>query len=446
MKQILWIALPIAGIGLLLIVFFAVVLGVPHFFLKSNHLRQILTSETNERFGTEGQWMPFELKNWQLHSAGYDGTGDSRSVVETMRIENVQIQLDWMALLRRSWKVTLIEVKHVSIEMRQPPDKAKPATTPRNMPSISPLAALLPRDYQIDRINFSNIDVTWRTKDSEYQVTDVVAELTPSISNNWSASLKSGTFSPPSRSKWKLNSGRAIYQNNEVSLDRLEWFGEQAGLVTINGAIEIEPNLKAKLDFQGKGVPASALLESKWQSFVQGTINTRATATIDLKSVTISGEASGNLIRLIGIPQLASLSIATGIREWTELPLDTAWMEFKYADEVLTIDKSIFESSQLCRLEGSVSIEDDNLSGTYQVGVRDPVVRKIPGAKLSVFSLEQGGFHWAQPPMQLSGTMKAPKEDLSPRLKTAALNVIQDRIEKGMQKGLDYLDGLFNAR
>src|SRR5690606_35931494 len=78
----------------------------------------------------------------------------------------------------------------------------------------------------------------------------------------------------------------------------------------------------------------------------------------------------------------------------------------------------VLSSEGLVRLEGNLSVKGDRLEGTFQLGVAQSVLARIPGAEADVFVAGEKGLMWT--PVKISGTRDDPKEDLTERLIAAA--------------------------
>jgi hypothetical protein len=75
----------------------------------------------------------------------------------------------------------------------------------------------------------------------------------------------------------------------------------------------------------------------------------------------------------------------------------------------------VVESAGVARLEGSVRVAKwGDLSGQLELGLDLNTLKLLPGARETIFATSRNGWYWS--PVQLGGTLSAPKEDLSPRL------------------------------
>jgi hypothetical protein len=435
------------GLALALILILAIpvaLVWIPHAFLSSETFRQEMNRQTSQTLNIRGEWMPFRLDGWTLSSAGFEGTGSLEGNQLHVRAEQLTFKINWRALLTRTWSIDPITVQKVDLRITAEADEAPvevPAefVAPTPTPGFLKVAALfIPQKVDIHQIILEQASLAWAaTKDEIYRIDGLQAKSIADGFGLWSTSVSKGTFSPPDRLPWNLNSARLLGDLNRMDLEHAEWFGQDSGIIKMSGPLFSAGKLHVMLKLSATALPATSLVPEQWTSFVEGTVDGKGSADLIDGKMKLAGKLEGQGIKLIGVPVLRSMQMATGIREWTELPLTTAWAEFTYTEDHLSVPKSVFDSAGLARLEGNFKIENQQLQGVYQVGMSDRVVSRIPGAAQTVFTTSQNGYYWAQPPMTLSGTSKDPKEDLSPRLKTAIFDAVQQKINQGVDQGLN---------
>jgi len=101
------------------------------------------------------------------------------------------------------------------------------------------------------------------------------------------------------------------------------------------------------------------------------------------------------------------------------LPLDVAKATFNMAGDRLEIGSIEVATDGLIRIEGDLLLEEQQVNGQFDVGVAPAALRWIPGAERKVFTRERDGLVWAE--MRMGGTREMPEEDLSSRLRSAAI-------------------------
>jgi hypothetical protein len=108
---------------------------------------------------------------------------------------------------------------------------------------------------------------------------------------------------------------------------------------------------------------------------------------------------------------------------WTNPSLQKLSADFEWSQGNLTLTNLVVESAGVARIEGSVRIaKGGDLSGQLELGLDLNTLKLLPGARETIFATSRNGWYWS--PVQLGGTLSAPKEDLSPRLTTCVAGAV----------------------
>jgi hypothetical protein len=135
---------------------------------------------------------------------------------------------------------------------------------------------------------------------------------------------------------------------------------------------------------------------------------------------------------------LEGVARLTGMEAFHHLFLQEARGNFSVKGSVASWRDVVLESQGLIKLTGEAEMrQDGGFSGTFQLGLSDPIVKVIPGASL-VFSRDQHDvYFWT--PLQVGGTLSHPTEDLTPRITAAVLGNAGLLIQQGVKEGLQVL-------
>jgi len=244
-------------IGILfLLILVAAAIWIPHRFLSNEVFRQEMNRQTNTTLQVSGEWMPFRLDKWVLRSDGYEGSGSFSEYGYHIRAEQISFKINWRALLRRQWQINPIEVSKLDIEVT-PLSEAAPAPpppTPAPAPSFPLIAKLfIPQDVAIQSIRLNDASLTWTSSNRKtYHLNNIKANSIPGGEGNWSTSVTDGTFTPPERFPWKLNSARLVGNLEQMNLDHAEWFGQNAGVIKLSGPLPRNGKADAELKIEGR--------------------------------------------------------------------------------------------------------------------------------------------------------------------------------------------------
>lgn len=434
-----------------------ILFGLPHLFLASPAFKGLVESELRDKYGLEGSWVSMRLHGWDLTGEGFRGTRRVGNSLATVVTERVWLRMDWRGLLSRKWQIHQIEVGGLRIEIpsessaERPRTQTEPATTrPSGVPDFPLWAALLPRSVQVNEVVIKDAALVWDAGGTAepflvaFSKVDAVA--TPLAKNSWSLVIASARASISDRPAWTLRGARLTLEPDGMVLSQADWEGAESGTVSLSGPLGTPDAIDARLDLVATGVPVVALIDPSWRAHVRGVVDGQAKARLTAEKMEIQGSVKGREVRLVGLPALRALQVATGLNEWLELPLDTAWVDFSHREGAWDFSKVVLESSRLIRAEGALTIRDGLLDGLAQIGVREGVASRIPGLRSAVFTTSQNDWLWANPPMRISGTLDEPKEDLSPRLKSAVLDTLRGQVEDKINQGVDLLQRLLHSK
>ena len=147
--------------------------------------------------------------------------------------------------------------------------------------------------------------------------------------------------------------------------------------------------------------------------------------------------------RLEALPMLNEIATLTKYDSFRSVPLQKAHAKFDWATDKLTIRDLELKSEGLLIIKGHIKQEGIKLDGLLQVATVPAALRYLPGAQNYVFTREELGYVWTD--VKISGTTLDPQEDLSARLKDAAINQVGqdavDTVEDLMDTARDIIPG-----
>lgn len=247
--------------------------------------------------------------------------------------------------------------------------------------------------------------------------------------------LKGGLYEIPGRifPKGELDVANFRYSPGLVSISELKLKVGKSGRLAVEGDVGLKHN-PTDVNISLQGVELSELLSPHWARSLEGSL--KATAKVRRSAqgeVSGSGELSIDKGVLTALPVLDTLAAFANTGRFRRIEWTMAQTRFAMEGEKWTFRDLFLASEGLLRIEGGVEISGKNLSGQLMIGIPAGLLAHIPGAEEGVFTKEnnQGklGLLWA--PLTLSGTVDAPKEDLSRRLMMAAGDRILRKLPGG---------------
>lgn len=140
---------------------------------------------------------------------------------------------------------------------------------------------------------------------------------------------------------------------------------------------------------------------------------------------------------------LAKLADFTKTDQFRRMRLDELSAEFRTEPGGFRASKFVLESKQLLALRGAFSVINDQVDGTFDIGITPGPLQYLPGSQERVFTVNRDGYAWTT--MRVSGPTSAVKEDLSSRLVAAAeaaaiqkaTDIGKNVLEKGVKGTVD---------
>ena len=120
--------------------------------------------------------------------------------------------------------------------------------------------------------------------------------------------------------------------------------------------------------------------------------------------------------------------------------MNQAQADFTVTGDLIELRNIQIESDGLTRVEGVLDKKGEAIAGILNIGVTPGTLSLIPGAERTVFTEKRDGFVWTT--MNIGGTTRQIREDLSSRLIGAAAIDMVDRLPGSVQDKLKGFIGL----
>jgi hypothetical protein len=190
-------------------------------------------------------------------------------------------------------------------------------------------------------------------------------------------------------------------------------------------------------------VPLEPLLPIDWRVRLHGSVSglTKIHAPLaDPALLRVEGSLRLTNGHVEALPVLNQIALFTRTERFRRLVLTKASLDFTRDAQLLTATNVLLESEGLLRIEGQFTVVQEQINGTFAVGVTAASLQWLPGAQARVFTVARDGYLWT--PMQVSGPVSRPGEDLTPRLVQAAAGELLETPESMAREAVKLLRGL----
>jgi len=346
-------------------------------------------------------------------------------------ISSLHLALDWNAFRDREWRIINAGADALDLKFGAPALAGKDSATdeaeiPNSTQSSIPswLKGYLPDKTVIDGLRFDAFTLTypggWWLKESKLRL-GAWQQGEASIQ----ATVEGGIFETPVQfpaqlhpMKFNLTRANARLSREDLHLANatLSWVDDSE--ITARG--HIRPKDKTwELDTHLTAIPLREIVSDDWKlrltGMLEGDLNITGSHGTDPK---VEGDVQLKNAALTAIPVLDKLATYTRVERFKRLVFDIATAHVRGSGQTRQLDKIVIQSNGLMRLEGSVTIQSGQIDGRFMVGVTPETLSWIPGAQQHVFTSTNpsapAGMIWT--PLHISGSVDAPREDLTERL------------------------------
>jgi hypothetical protein len=397
-------------------------------------------------------------------------TGDEVTATEaTVRTANgwqaelhgLHVGLDWNAFRSGAWR--LVGSGADSLSLRYQPAAIAPAIAPTAEEEVETLREpnssggdapgwlrrWLPTRTEIEGATVDHFDLTypggWGLRESRLRVAPWRQE------SSFQVTVDGGYVETPLRlpaqvHPVKFNLARASTRISAEQLllneATLRWV--EPSEITVRGSVRPKVG-DWKVNAHLAGVPLRECLNEDWRTRLTGTLEGDLEARGARAALpVIEGDLQLRDGVLTALPILDRLASYTGVERFKRLVLDEARSHVRHEAAVGTqFEKIVLQSNGLLRIEGTLVVRERLIAGDFLLGVTQDTLRWFPGAQQHVFTFQNPagppGLLWTT--LKISGTLYAPREDLSERILVGAGKAIIAAPGEVVTKGSELLLG-----
>jgi hypothetical protein len=433
----LWIK--VAGILLSLLVVAVVVafVGFKSFamsHLKSPGFRKTVEDRAGQDVRGRVEIQPIRFEGNQFYSDGITAIGGPEAGFHSVKIETVRGDFKlpslWTLLFGdHKGIVDNVEIQRVDVDFD---DLRTEMTVPPKEKNH--------RHAEVLNIAIRDTRLKWRSG----ALVNLATKITPR-ENGWMFEGSGGRINQLGMPSVEVANIRAVYNEPTFFLRELI-VRQDGGEITASG--EMRPQDKADLQFVAKGVNVMPYLPEDWRARLHGKLAGDVRAVFSTKDgdsapAKISGKLRLENGNIEALPVLAKIAEFTKTDQFRRMRLDELSAEFQTVPKGINVTAFVLESKQLLALRGAFTIIDDQVDGTFDVGITPGPLALLPGSQEKVFTVNRDGYAWTK--MRITGPTSAVKEDLTSRLIAAAESAAVDKavgvaksvIDNGVKKSVD---------
>lgn len=295
------------------------------------------------------------------------------------------------------------------------------------------LTRFLPTGVQVDEIKVAsaNILVEGAKGEGVFALKGLDTSIEPDFSTQlWEFAARGGQMLLPGQPALDVDDLALRWKGSELFIDRCGLGIFARGRIDGSGEIRFDEAGLFDLELEISAIDIKDLVDAAWRERLQGTVTGSLKITGAPSELRYEGtlEVANAMVQSMGL--LDQLARYTKAEQFKHLPLQTARVDFIKQGDRIELRNLVLQSDGLMRIEGSIDLDGEAISGRLQAGVTPGTLRWIPGAEQKVFTEDREGFRWS--PLELSGTIHDPKENLSRALLLAAGEAVVEDLPRSL--------------
>ena len=387
-------------------------------FLHSDGFREKISAKVSGELGIPVQLGKLKWKGLHLDNASV--TASSQGAIEKIEVNQISLNVDTDYIKRDVWKISDVVVQTAALEL----DLRKEFTkfeVPQSEKSW--LENMLPAKAELLDASVVRAAAKIATKGGAYVAEGMQLSLTQE-DFGYEVELTNGVLDLPfailNEAELKKVSLRLV--NQRVVVDQADFDVFESGKLKLDGEIDLNASTPS-YSFFGmlSGLKCADVIEEDWRQKLSGDIEGKfKVKSKEGKEPEFNGSIKINEGLLTALPVLDTIAAYTVIRDFKRLRFSEFRCDFYRYGKLLRISNVYVHCDGLLRIEGKLNFNGERLSGRFNVGLNPGTLSHIPGAEKKVFLPGKEGMHWAV--VNIGGTVDAVEEDLTDRIKAAALN------------------------
>ncbi|MEZ5301788.1 MAG: hypothetical protein R3F11_14225 [Verrucomicrobiales bacterium] len=437
----IWGSLGVAFLVTGALVYYGLVVW-PKSYMQSPDFRDLVSKATSDAIHADGEYENVAWSTGSVFSDTFDAKGRAGEALRRARADSIRVDGDFSlttAMRRGAWVIDRIHINRVTMLFESPEgsgaDPASPAVKlpPRSEPEQEPaaedrswFASLIPEKIEIGPTDIAEVNILARQggKDA-LEVRGLAATIKRSDSEGGLLLNGSGgTLRLGEMRKLETREFSARLRDGDLFLTHAEFEGFDGARLFMAGEFGLEGSKRVEAELRVEKLDVAEVIPENWQRRLSGDVDAVATVTGSDGRLRQEGEIELKNGVLEALPVLEEIASYTRVDRFRKLVLHTAKAKFERDDTQLVVTDFELQSNGLVRIEGGFTLRDEMIDGSFRVGVTPGTLSWIPGAEQRVFTEESGGFLWTD--MRLRGPADAPQEDLTARLRGAAVAQITE--------------------
>jgi hypothetical protein len=407
----------IAGSTIVVLILLIPVNGWITAWIEGDGFRAMLDREVSKGMKFDGHFAPLHRVGLLgLETDSFHGENGRKTIV-SMDTQNITGWFNPLGIALRHWELHGLHMDSGTVWLQK--TEATPGE-PKTAPPVPWTAFFWPYRVELEDVSCDDTEVLFKLQGRESGLYHTFLDITPN-GRDFEYDARGGTFRTPATPELNIEHIHLLIRKprlycEEFNLCEAPALLERQLVIKGEAGLQDDRSIKASADL--KSLPVAPWLPESIRASVSGTANGHldySSTGTGLETAQAHGSveiADAVLHNLKLVQQYVKI---TASPDPGDLHLQTCRTDVRYDQGAITLENLAAECPGVFKLGGTVTIgKDGALGGEVQFGLTDPYLKWLPKAKTAIFTATDGNYHVAT--VHLSGTMKQPKQDLSPRV------------------------------
>ena len=387
-------------------------------YLHSAAFRKQLAERTAEHMRAQVEIAPVTFDGAQFFCDGLNAKGGQEAKFSDVKIENVRGEFKLPSVWRLLFGDKKFRVEGVDVQ------RLEANFFDDRLPLILPPLKKDEKLTEVGRISVREVKVGWPGG----SISGLGVTATKSDAG-WQIIGEGGHAAQAGLPTMDIASLRMLHKEPSLYIQEAR-LREGGGEIAITG--EVTEKEKADLQFKVTGVNVTPLLPEDWRARLHGRLSGDARLVVPTRegsepSSVVTGTARLEGGKLVALPILNKIAEFTKTDQFRQIELKQVRGDFRYDRDGLKITNFVLESERLIFVKGQFTVVNEQIDGTFEIGITPGPLQWLPGSQEKVFVTAHDGYAWTH--MHIVGPVKSPREDLSSRLADAAQAVVIEKVE-----------------
>jgi hypothetical protein len=386
-------------------------------WIEGDAFRAMLEREVSKGMKFDGHFAPLRRVGvLGMETDSFHGSNGRKTIV-SMDAQNISGWFNPLGIALRHWELHGLHMDSGTVWLQK--TEATPGE-PKGVPPIPWTAIFWPYRVELEVVTCDDADVLFKLQGRESGIYHTFLDITPN-GRDFEYDARGGTFRTPATPELNVEHIHLLIRKPRLYCEELNLCEAPALLekqLVIKGEAGLQDDRSIKVSAVLNSLPVAPWLPESIRANVSGVANGHldylSTGT-GIETAQAHGSVELANVVLHGLKLVQQYLKITASPDPGDLHLKTCRSDVRYNQGAITLENLAAECPGVFELTGTASAaKDGTLSGKLQLGLTDAYLKWLPKAKTVIFTTTDGDYHVAT--MHLSGTMRQPKQDLSPRV------------------------------